>query len=165
MTVEQMTEYLLSHNKLFDRAVIRDTDRRGRDFCEMIIKNENLPNFPITVSVTCDGCSISVGQIEHITGSDRRTPDQALSAIEDVLRDNIIFVLAYNDEDDIGFGAPYLSRVFALTGGEDDMSREYLLFKKRLEPPIKKLFRPFVKLKGRFNIFNFSGSVNETIIR
>lgn len=165
MTVEQMTEYLLSHNKLFDRAVIRDSDRRGRDFCEMIIKNENLPNFPITVSVTCDGCSISVGQIENITGIDRMTPDQALSAIDDVLKDNIIFVLAYKDEDDIGFGAPYLSRVFALTGGEDDMSREYLLFKKRLEPPIKKLLRPFVKLKGRFNIFNFSGSVNETIIR
>ena len=43
MTVEQSVEYLLSHNKLFDRGVIYDTDRHGRDFCEMIIKNENQP--------------------------------------------------------------------------------------------------------------------------
>ena len=41
MTAEQSVEYLLSHSRLFERSVIRDRDRHGRDFCEMIIKNVN----------------------------------------------------------------------------------------------------------------------------
>ena len=106
MTSEQSVEYLLSHSRLFERQVIRDTDRRGRDFCEMIIKNDNQPSFPITVTVTDDGCCVSVGQFEDVTGSDRMTPDEVLSAINDITNDKIIFVLAYKDEDDIGFGAP-----------------------------------------------------------
>ena len=165
MTVEQSVEYLLSHSKLFEREVIRDTDRRGRDFCEMIIKNESQPSFPITVSVTEDGCSLSVGQLEEVTGSDRMTPDEALAAIGDILEDRILFVLAYRDEDDVGFGSPFFTRIFALTGGDDDMSREYDRFMEKISKPASRFLRPFTTLKGRFLIFNFSGSVNKTVIR
>lgn len=165
MTVEQSVEYLLSHSKLFEREVIRDTDRRGRDFCEMIIKNESQPSFPITVSVTEDGCSLSVGQLEEVTGSDRMTPDEALAAIGDILEDRILFVLAYRDEDDVGFGSPFFTRIFALTGGDDDMSREYDRFIEKISKPTSRFLRPFTALKGRFLIFNFSGSVNKTVIR
>ncbi len=165
MTVQQTAEYLLSCDRRFERDVIHDTDRRGRDFCEMIIKNEKQPNFPITVSVTEEGCSLSVGQFEDVASSDRMTPDEVLSAIEDIIADRIIFVLAYKDEDDVGFGAPYFSRVFALTGGVDDMSEEYDRFISQISTPIKKLLRPITALKGRFFIFNFSGSVNRTITR
>lgn len=165
MTVEQTAEYLRSHNKLFDKGVISDTDRRGRDFCEMIIKNPSQENLPITVSITEDGCSISVGQLANVTGSRRMSPDEILSAIEDVMADKIIFVLAYKDDDDLGFGSPYFSRVFALTGGNDDMSEEYDAFLDEISRPIKKLLRPFVSLKGRFFIFNFSGSIKKTVTR
>lgn len=165
MTVEQTVEYLLSHDRRFDRSVIRDTDRRGRDFCEMIIKNENQPSLPITVSVTEDGCSLSVGQFEDVASSDRMTADEVLSAIEDIVADRIIFVLAYKADDDLGFGAPYFSRVFALTEGDDDMSEEYDRFIAKITTPVKKLFRPLTALKGRFLIFNFSGSVKKTITR
>lgn len=165
MTAEQSVEYLLSHSRLFDRQVIRDTDRRGRDFCEMIIKNEKQPSLPITVTVTDDGCSVSVGQFEDVAGSDRMTPEEVLAAIDDIMADKIIFVLAYKDEDDIGFGAPYFSRVFALTGGHDDMSAEYEQFLAKISTPIKKILRPVTALKGRFVIFNYSGSVNKTVVR
>ena len=165
MTAEQSVEYLLAHSRLFERGVIRDTDRRGRDFCEMIIKNDKQPSFPITVTVTDDGCSVSVGQFEDVAGSDRMTPDEVLSAINDIIDDKIIFVLAYKDDDDIGFGAPYFSRVFALTGGEDDMSADYKQFLAKISTPIKKLLRPITALKGRFLIFNYSGSINKTLQR
>lgn len=165
MTAEQAVEYLLSHSRLFDRSVIRDTDRRGHDFCEMIIKNGSQPSFPITVTVTDDGCTLSVGQFEDVASSTRMTPDEVLAAIDDIINDKIIFVLAYKNEDDVGFGAPYFSRVFALTGGDDDMSAEYEHFLSKISTPIKKFLRPVTALKGRFRIFNYSGSVNKTVER
>ena len=165
MTVEQTVEYLQSCNRLFDRGVIYDTDRHGRSFCEMKIKNSSEENLPLTLTVTEDGCSISVGQFSNVTGSSKMTPDEALSAIEDIISDKIIFVLGYKDDDDIGFGAPFFSRVFALTGGNDDMSEEYDGFIEEISRPIKKMLRPFVNLKGRFFIYNFTGTVKKTITR
>ena len=165
MTAEQSVEYLLSHSRLFERSVIRDCDRHGRDFCEMIIKNENQPTFPITVTVTDEGCSLSVGQFEDVASSTRMSPDEVLSAVDDIINDKIIFVLAYKDEDDIGFGTPYFSRIFAMTDGGDDMSGDYEEFCKKISTPIKKFLRPVTALKGRFLIFNYSGSINKTIIR
>ena len=165
MTAEQRCEYLLTHSKLFERSVIRDTDQRGNDFCEMVIKNPNIPTLPITVTVTDLGCSLSVGQIHSVTSSDKMTPDEVLSAIEDVMNDKILFLVAYKEGEDVGFGAPYLTRVFALTGGDDDMTEDYERFVRHIQKPIKKLFRPIVTLKGSFRIFNFSGSVDQAFTR
>ena len=165
MTVEQSVEYLLLHQRRFERNGIWDTDRRGRNFCELIIKNSDQPSFPITVTVTENGCCVSVGQFEDVADSDRMTPEQALAAINDILSDRIIFVLAYKKEDDVGFGAPYFSRIFAITGEEDDMSEDYEKFIAQISTPIKKILRPITALKGRFVIFNFSGSVNKTVER
>jgi hypothetical protein len=165
MTVEQSVEYLLLHQRRFERNGIWDKDRRGRDFCELIIKNPDQPSFPITVTVTENGCCVSVGQFEDVADSDRMTPDQAIAAINDILSDKIIFVLAYKKEDDIGFGTPYFSRIFAITGENDDMSEDYEKFIAQISTPVKKIFRPLTALKGRFVIFNFSGSVNKIIER
>ena len=165
MTVEQSVEYLLLHERRFERDPIWDTDRRGRQFCELLIKNVNLPSFPITVTVTENGCCVSVGQFEDVADSDRMSPDQALAAINDILEDRIIFVLAYKKDGDIGFGTPYFSRIFAITGEEDDMSEDYNEFIAKISSPIKKFLRPITALKGRFVIFNFTGSINKTIER
>ena len=165
MTAEQISEYLLSHSQFFERDVIYDTDRRGESFCELIIKNSSLPSYPITVTATEDGCYVSVGNFANVTGSKKMTPEQTLAAIEDIMADKIIFVLGYRDGDDIGFGSPVFSRIFALTGGEDDMSEEYEEFIRTINKPINKMLRPLHSLKGRFLIFNFSGDVNQTVIR
>ena len=165
MTAEQISEYLLSHSRRFERDVIYDTDKHGDTFCELIIKNESLPSFPITVTATEDGCSVSVGNFSDVTESRRMTPDQVLMSIEDIIADKIIFVLGYRDDDDIGFGAPFFSKIFALTGNDDDMSREYDSFINKISTPINKKLRFLYSLKGRFLIFNFSGSINKTILR
>ena len=165
MTAEQISEYLLSHSRRFERDVIYDTDKRGDTFCELIIKNNSLPSYPITVTVAESGCSLSVGNFADVTGSRKMTPDQALLAIEDIIGDKIIFVLGYRENDDIGFGSPFFSRIFALTDGNDDMSRDYEDFIKAISTPINKKLRFLYSLKGRFLIFNFSGSINKTIIR
>lgn len=165
MTVAQNVEYLLSHNKKFDSNVLYDKDKHGSDFCEMIIPNASQPSFPITVTVSEEGCALSVGQFENVTGSSRMTCDQTLSAIDDIMADKIVFVLAYRDDGDIGFGAPYFSRVFALTGSNDDMSDDYNSFIEKISKPINKHLRFLTTLKGRFFIFNFSGSLRKNITR
>jgi len=165
MTVEQVSEYLLSHSRRFERDVIYDTDKHGDSFCELIIKNPSLPSFPITVTVTEEGCSLSVGNFSDVTGNKKMTPDQTLLAIEDIIADKIIFVLGYRDDDDIGFGSPFFSRIFALTGKDDDMTDDYDDFIKTVSTPINKRLRFLYSLKGRFLIFNFSGSVRKTILR
>jgi hypothetical protein len=81
------------------------------------------------------------------------------------MADKIVFVLAYKDDGDIGFGAPYFSRVFALTGSDDDMSDDFNSFLKKISKPINKHLRFLTTLKGRFFIFNFSGSLHKNIPR
>ena len=165
MTVIETAEYLISKCPGFDRGIITDTDKRGDEFCEIIMKNEKNERFPITVSITLDGCSISVGQVSNVTGSKKMTPDEAISAIGDIQADKVVFMLAYADEDDIGLGSPYLTRVFALTGGEDDMSEALYDFEARISKPVSKFMRPFTSLKGRFIFFNYSGSLEKTLTR
>lgn len=165
MTAEQTAEYLLSKSRRFDRNVIYDFDKYGSSFCELVIENTSFPSFPITVTATDKGCCVSVGQLDNVTGSRTMTPDQTLSVIEDISQDKIIFVLGYRDDDDIGFGSPFFSRVFALTGGQDDMRDEYEAFLKTISKPINKNLRFLTSLKGRFFIFNFSGSLKNTVIR
>ncbi len=165
MTVEQTVEYLLTHERRFEKNALYDKDKHGRDFCEMIIPNATHPSFPITLTVTEDGCSLSVGQFENVAGSRQMTPEQALAAIDDIISDKIIFVLAYKDDGDIGFGAPYFSRIFAITGGDDDMSEEYDAFLAKISKPLGPRLRFLASLKGRFFIFNYSGTLRKNITR
>ena len=93
------------------------------------------------------------------------TPEEVLAAIDDIVNDRIIFVIAYAKEDNLGFGSPYLTRIFAITGGEDDMSEDYEAFIAKISSPIKRCFRPFTALKGKFIIFNYTGSYSRTVER
>ena len=165
MKIEEQIAYIQRKFPAFDRQVIYDTDNRGNDFCEMIMPNEKQPRLPLTVSVSERGCSISVGQLESVTDSDTMTPEETCAAISDIVSDKIIFVLAYREGEDTGFGAPFYSRVFALTGKDDDMSEDYEKFVARISKPLSKLSRIFTAMKGRFVIFNFSGTLMREITR
>ncbi len=165
MTIDESIEYLKKQLPSFDRKVFRDIDKHGNEFCEMVMQNVSMPSLPITVHISDDGCSISVGQIENVTGSDKMTAAAAVSAICDITSDKIVFVLGYKDEDDIGFGKPFMTEIFALTGGDDDMSKEYERLIDKISSPLSKVSRFFSSLKGRFSIMNFSGSINKTITR
>ena len=165
MTVNETVEYLQRAYPKLDGRVIHDVDRHGEEFCELIFSNFALPSAPIAVHVSDRGCSVSVGQFECVTGSDRMSAEQTVSAINDIISDKIIFVMAYREEDDIGFGKPFFTRIFALTGGEDDMSEEYERFMRTISSPLSKFARIFTSLKGRFTVFCFSGAINKTVTR
>ena len=132
MKIEEQISYIQRAIPQFDRQVIYDTDSRGNDFCEMILQNHTLPNFPITVTISERGCSISVGQIENVTSCTTMSPEATCAAIRDILDGKIIFALAFHDGDDTGFGAPYLSRIFAITGNDDDMQEDYDAFVQKI---------------------------------
>jgi hypothetical protein len=165
MTLDEKILYLQKAHAPFGKRVIRDVDSHGNDFCELIYPNEKNPRFPITLSVSDDGCIISVGQIPNVTGKVPITVEQASDAIDDIISDKIIFVLGYHGEDDVGEGKPYLTEIFALTGNDDDMQEDYDRFIEKISTPIKGLKRKLTRLKGRFIITNFSGSIDQTIER
>lgn len=165
MNIEEKIEFLRKRHPAFGRRVMYDVDNRGNEFCELIYPNDKQPAMPIAVSVSDAGCLISVGQISNVTGDDPITVEQAAEAIEDVVEDKIVFVLGFAEDDDIGSGAPFYSQVFAITGGQDDMSEEFERFIDKISTPVTGFKRRLTRLKGRFVILNFSGSENRTIIR
>ena len=165
MKIEEMIGILRRRFPAFGQKVIYDTDRKGNEFCEIIYPNEKNPSMPITVSISEDGCLISVGQISHVTGDSPISVEQAVSAMEDIIADRIVFVLGYNDGDDIGLGAPFMTELYAITDDVDDMSEELEKFIEKVKKPLKGIWRKLSSLKGRFVITDFSGSRFEEIIR
>ena len=165
MNIEEKIEYLRRALPAFDKKVMYDVDNRGNDFCEIIYPNKDQPMMPIAVSVSDEGCLISVGQIADVVGSFPISVDQAISAINDIISDKIVFVLGFADEDDIGFGAPFFTQIFPITDDEDDMSDALAAFIKKIEAPLSKWKRKLTRFKGRFVITNFSGSENRVIFR
>ena len=165
MKIEEMISLLRRRFPKFSQKLLYDVDNKGNEFCEMIYPNESNPSMPITVSISESGCLISVGQISHVTG-DRPIPiEHAISAMEDIIADRIVFVLGYNDGDDIGSGAPFMTELYAITGDVDDMSEELEKFIEKVKKPLKGIWRKLSSLKGRFVITDFSGSRFEEIIR
>lgn len=165
MNIEEKVEFLRRRHPAFGKKVLYDVDAKGNEFCEMIYPNEKNPMMPITVSVSEDGCLISVGQISHVTGNRAITLEQAASAIDDIVGDRVVFVLGYKDGEDIGTGAPYLTDIYPVTGDVDDKRPELEAFIAKISTPVTGLKRKFTSLKGRFIITDFSGGVSKTILR
>ena len=165
MNIEEKIEFLRKKHTGFDKRVMWDVDNKGNEFAEIIYPNKSNPMMPIAVSVSEEGCLISVGQIPDVVGSFPILPEEAVSAINDIISDKIIFVLGYSAEDDTGIGAPFFTRIFPITDDVDDMSEDLEIFIKKIESPLPKWKRSFTTLKGRFVITNFSGSEKREIIR
>ena len=165
MNIEEKVEFLRKRHPAFGRRVLYDVDNKGNEFCEIIYPNEKNPMMPIAVSVSEEGCLVSVGQISNVTGHRPITVEQAASAIDDIVNDRIIFVLGYADGVDVGSGAPFLTELFAVTGGEDDMSADLEAFIAKISKPISGWKRRFASLKGRFVITSFSGAEDKVITR
>ena len=165
MNIEEMLDILRRRYPNFGRKVIYDVDRKGREFAEIVYPNDKNPSMPITVSISEGGCLISVGQISHVTGERPISVEEAISAIDDIINDKIVFVLGYDDKKDSISGAPFLSELFALSGDANDDEQELDEFVAKLRTPVKGLRRYFTSLKGRFVVSNFSGSRNEEIFR
>ena len=165
MNIEEKIDYLRRRHPPFGRKVMYDVDNRGNEFCEIIYPNEKNPMMPVAVSVSEEGCLVSVGQFSNVTGNYPISHEQAADAIDDIISDRIIFVLGFSEDKDVGSGAPFFTRIFAITGGEDDMSAELDRFIEKISAPVKGWKRALTRLKGRFVITNFSGTEYRTIER
>ena len=165
MNIDGRTEYLKKIYPLLELRIMYDTDERGNNFNELVYPNKSQPNMPLTITVSDEGCLISVGQIANVTGDYPISHEQAKEAIDDIINDRIIFALGYGDDDDIGFGAPFMTEIFAITGDVDDMSEELEGFIKKISTPLSRFKRRFARLKGRFVITDFSGGRNQIILR
>ena len=105
MNIDEKIVYLRKRHPEFGRRVMHDVDNKGNEFCEIIYPNESNPMMPIAVSVSDEGCLISVGKISNVTGDYPITAEQAADAIDDIISDKIVFVIGYEDGND-GEGAP-----------------------------------------------------------
>ena len=165
MKVEEKVRYITAKFPDFAKRTIRDENSRGEVFFDMILENEKNPSLPLTLSVNDAGCCISVGPIINITGKKPIPLEAAISAIEDVISDRIIFAMGYKGKDTYGVETPFMAQIFAITGREDDMTEEYEMFKESLSKPLSKFERIFTSLKGRFIITNYSGELSLEINR
>ncbi len=165
MTIDETVLYFRKKFSDYQIRDIYDVDEKGEDFCEIIISNEKNPTMPMTVCVNDNGCTLSVGRMENITGERPASPEKISAAIEDVVNDKILFVFGYRDEEAKDHGSPFFSRFFALTGREDDMSREYEELLSKLNRPLSGFARKFTSLKGVFHICNFNGTTELVINR
>jgi hypothetical protein len=164
MNIEEKIDFLRKRHPAFGRKVMHDVNDKGEEFCEIIYPNENNPLMPIAVSVSDEGCLISVGKIPNVTGDYPIPVEQAAEAIDDIVSDRIVFVLGYGDGND-GEGAPFMTEIFPITGYDDDKSDELEKFIAKISTPISGFKRKLTRLKGRFVITDFSGSKSQTITR
>lgn len=165
MTVEEKVRYISERCPALAKKINRDSDARGNVFFDMIAENESEPSMPLTVSVSDNGCILSVGMIGNITGGRPISCEAAIIAVDDVISGKIVFVTGYKGKDTYGVDKPFMTQIFALTGREDDMSEEYERFKEQLSKPLSKIGRIFTALKGRFVITNYTGDIKFEISR
>ena len=166
MTIEDSIAYLRRQFPAISKKVTYDVDKKGRDFCELVLPNENNENMPVTITVNADGCRISAGRMMHISGEREMSTEEAVYAVNDIINDRIVFVFKYKNEEDFSDRRACDSRFFALTGRDDDMSEEFDGFVKSLEKPTKnKIQRFFSQNIGIFEFSSFGGKFDRIIRR
>lgn len=166
MTIEDSIAYLRRQFPAISKKVTYDVDKKGRDFCELVLPNENNENMPVTVTVNADGCLISAGRMMNISGEREMSVQETVCAINDVVGDKIVFVFKYKNEEDFLDRRACESKFFALTGREDDMSEEFDAFVKKIESPIKnKLEKFFSQNIGIFEFVSFGGKFDRVVRR
>ena len=100
MTIEDSIAYLRRQFPAISKKVTYDVDKKGRDFCELVLPNENNENMPVTITVNADGCRISAGRMMHISGEREMSTEEAVYAVNDIINDRIVFVFKYKNEED-----------------------------------------------------------------
>ena len=166
MTIEDSIAYLRRQFPAISKKVTYDVDKKGRDFCELVLPNEHNENMPVTVTVNADGCRISAGRMMHISGEREMSTEEAVCAINDIINDRIVFVFKYKNEEDFSDRRACDQRFFALTDREDDMSEEFNALIKKIETPIKNKFEKiFSQNVGIFEILSFCGKFDRVLRR
>ena len=165
MTVDESVQLIEKKFSQFEQSVNRDVDNKGKDFCEVCLQNRKNPMFPVTVTVKESGCLVSVGRVQNVTGTSCFPVENIIPAIEDIILGRVVFVFGYENQEKLEDDKPFFTKIFALTGKDDDMTEEYRKLIEKLNIPVGGIKRRLTKLKGIFRVYNFTYSVDETIRR
>lgn len=166
MTIEDSIAYLRRVYPDISKKVTYDVDKKGRDFCEIVLPNQKNENMPVTITVNANGCLLSAGRMINIFGQNEVSAQEIAMAIDDVVNDRIVFVFKYKNQEDFSDRRATESRFFALTGREDDMQEEFDSFVADIEKPVKNKFeRFFLKNIGIFEFISFGGKFDRVVER
>lgn len=166
MTIEDTINQLRRAYPEISKKVIYDVDKKGNDFCELVLPNEKNENMPITITVNANGCLISAGRMLNVSGNSEMSAENAISAINDIVNDKIVFVYKYKNKEDFADRRVLDSSFFVLTGREDDMQDEFDAFLKTIETSVKNKFEKlFSKNIGIFEILSFNGKYDRVLER
>lgn len=136
-----------------------DTDARGEAFCELTLPNEQNPSEPLTVQVTEDGCLLSFGAVEEVTGNAPIPAEQMADAMADILADRVVVVSVYKNEDAQLARKASLCRVYS----KEDPELDALI--RRLSAPPRLFDRLFSPYRGLVTLTTFSGAGNRVFHR
>lgn len=136
-----------------------DTDAHGNAFCELTLPNTQNPAEPLTVQVTEDGCLLSFGAVEEVTGNAPIPAERMADAMADILSDRVIFLSVYKNEDAMLARKASLCRVYRA----DDPALDALTA--RLSAPPRLFDRLFSPYRGLVTLTTFSGAGNRVFHR
>lgn len=136
-----------------------DTDARGNAFCELTLPNPQNPAEPLTVQVTEDGCLLSFGAVEEVTGNAPIPAERMADAMADILSDRVVFLSVYQNEDAMLARKASLCRVYRA----DDPALDALTA--RLSAPPRLFDRLFSPYRGLVTLTTFSGAGNRVFHR
>lgn len=166
MTIEDTLGYIRKIYPDMSKKITYDVDKHGDDFCEVTIPNERFPSLVLTVTVSVKGCRLSCGRMLDITGEREISAEAVCSAIDDVMCDRVVFVTKYASASDRDMGRACDRDMFILSEREDDETKEFERFLKKLESPVKsRLEERFGSRCGIYEILSFSGKYDSVIER
>ena len=166
MTIEDTISCLRRAYPEISKKVTYDVDKKGNDFCELVLPNEKNPTMPVTITVNLNGCFVSAGRIHNLSGNKEMSVENAISAINDILTDQIVFVYKYKNKEDYFDRRACDFNFFVLTGREDDTRDEFNSLVSAIKAPVKsKLEKIFSKNIGIFEISSFNGKYDEMVER
>lgn len=161
-TQEALASLLLKTFSGYRPRIIYDVTDKGEEVMELLIENPREPRFSIAFQAIgkrkqVDTCTLRFGQAE-ITGI--LEPDMAAPAIATILRDELVAVVQYKNDEayDNRRPLPKASRLFQLTDDEDDDSQELEKLKQRLSAPPSLMEKLTGKYIGVFEIFCWNES-------
>lgn len=113
MNADESRREILKKFPGFAAHTSQDTDKNGKIFFEMVLPNEQNPNFPLTVTVNDRGCFLSWGAVDYIAGEFECSADDICVCVSDILSDEVMLVSVYPNEERMDERRPSLCDVCA----------------------------------------------------
>lgn len=158
MKIEDSKKVLLRAYPKFAGHITDDSDAKGNEFSEMVLPNPQNENFPLTVTVNAEGCLLSWGSVDYITGVVEIPAESMVGEISEIIGGKSVLLSVYPDEKCFEERRASLCDVYDRDG--EKLSKLLSKLQKKLS-----LFdRMFSKWQGIIELTDWSGD-NYRVIR